>query len=134
MEVDPGKKVKILLVEDEPTVARVCARILAIDGFQVDIAADGEAAREMMKFSSYDMCLADIRMPGESGIDFYRYLEYTDPALAEKVAFTTGDILGMTTGNFLKEANRPFLAKPFTPAELKRVVHGTLDQLPVSTF
>lgn len=129
---DEVKKLKILLVEDEPTVARVCARILAVDGFQVDIAADGEAAREMMKFSSYDMCLTDIRMPGESGIDFYRYLEQSYPAFAEKVAFTTGDTLSMNTGNFLKEANRPFLAKPFTPAELKRVVHGTLDQMPAS--
>ena len=127
-------KQKILLVEDEPTIARICARVLAAEGLDVEIATDGETARRMVGGSVYDMCLTDIRMPGTGGIALYRYLERDHPALAERVAFTTGDILGGNTGDFLREANRPVLAKPFTPAELRNVVHRTLSHVigPVS--
>jgi len=95
----------------------------------VDIATDGETARELVNAARYDMCLTDIRMPGMGGIQLYRYLEQEHPALAANVVFTTGDILGGNTGSFLKEVRRPYLAKPFTPAELRRVVRKTLGDI-----
>ena len=129
-----SKRPKILLVEDEPTIASICARILAAEGLDVEIATDGETARNMASTSMYDMCLTDIRMPGTGGIALYRYLQQEHPALAERVVFTTGDILGGNTVDFLREVNRPVLAKPFTPAELRNVVHRTLSHVigPVS--
>jgi hypothetical protein len=38
------------------------------------------------------------------------------------VIFTTGDVIGQGTETFLEESGRPFLPKPFTPDELKRLV------------
>ncbi len=121
-------KQRILLVDDEPVIARVCARILAADGLWVDIAREGSAARAMVNRARYDMCLSDIVMPGVSGIDFYEYLVEEQPMLAERVVFMTGDTLGPKTGKFLSEANRPYLPKPFTPVELRRMVFKTLIQ------
>ena len=86
-----------------------------------------------MKAVSYDACLADIRMPGVGGIEFYRYLENEHPTLAEKVVFTSGDVLGGDTHKFIREVKRPFLAKPFTPSELKKAMHKTLPHTPSST-
>ncbi|HEY91368.1 MAG TPA: response regulator [Dehalococcoidia bacterium] len=125
-------KQRILLVEDEPVIARVCARILAADGLCVDIARDGSAARTMVNRARYDMCLSDIMMPGVSGIDFYEYLVEEQPMLAERVVFMTGDTLSPKTEKFLSEASRPYLPKPFTPAELRRMVFKILRQETVS--
>ena len=121
-------KQRILLVEDEPVIARVCARILAADGLWVDIARDGGVARTMASRVKYDMCLSDIMMPGVSGIDFYEYLVEEQPVLAERVVFMTGDTLSPKTEKFLSEANRPYLPKPFTPVELRLMVFKILSQ------
>jgi DNA-binding NtrC family response regulator len=122
-----AKKPRLLLVEDEPSIASVCARILAADGVCVDIARDGQTAREMAGDTAYDVCLTDIRVPGMSGTELYRCLEQENPALADRVIFTTGDTLSANTGDFLRESKRPFLAKPFTPDDLRRIVHETLE-------
>ena len=121
------KKPRLLLVEDEPTIAGVCARILAADGVRVDIARDGQAAREMAGSTAYDVCLTDIRMPGISGMELYRCLDQENPALADRVIFMTGDTLSANTGDFLSESKKPFLAKPFTPDDLRRIVRETLE-------
>lgn len=55
----------VLVVEDEPGIAAVCMRILSREGFQVDIAVNGEVALEMWRRKNYDLCLSDIRTPDE---------------------------------------------------------------------
>ena len=107
-----------LVVEDEPIISRVCRKILMGEGYEVDIAANGLVGQQMANTKSYDLCLSDIRTPGMNGIDFYRYLERSHPDLAQKVIFTTGDVLSGNIHEFLKEVKRPYLAKPFTPNDL----------------
>jgi len=117
---------RILLVEDEPLIGRLCIRTLAVDGFQVDIACNGLVAKDMLGKESYRLCLIDIRTPAMNGIELYRYLEAEHPELLSTVIFTTGDMLSGEIQRFLKEVNRPFLAKPFTPHDLRAVVGKAL--------
>ena len=128
MTQDNTKPKRALVVEDEPLISRVCRKTLTGVGFEVDIAVNGLVASKMVNEKKYDLCLADIRTPAMNGIELYRYLEKEYPDLARKVIFTTGDILSGNIDAFLKEANRPFLPKPFTPDELKRVVKQALKQ------
>jgi len=111
-----------LVIEDEPAIGRACQRILTAEGFEVDIAGDGLIAKEFISKKSYDLCLSDIRLPKMNGMDLYRHIELEYPGLAQKVIFTTGDLLSKDTGKFLKESERPFLLKPFTPEQLRSVV------------
>jgi CheY-like chemotaxis protein len=111
-----------LIVEDEPAISRACQRVLKSEGFEVDIAVNGVMAIQMVNGKNYDICLSDVCMPGMSGIELYWYLEKIRPDLANKMVFTTGDVLSGSTSDFLKEVKRPFLAKPFTPDELKEVL------------
>jgi CheY-like chemotaxis protein len=113
---------RVLVVEDEPMISRVCRKTLTAGGFEVDIAINGLVAKEMLDKKTYDLCLTDIRTPVMNGIEFYRYLQKEHLDLAGKVIFTTGDVLSGNIDAFLREVNRPFLPKPFTPDELKKVV------------
>ena len=56
------------MVEDEPSIAKVCERILTAEGFQVDIAVNGEIALDMWREKDYDLCISDIRTPRMNGV------------------------------------------------------------------
>lgn len=127
MTQDNSNRKRVLVVEDEPIISRICQRTLTVDGFEVDTAVNGLAARRMVDDKSYDLCLCGIRTPGMNGIELFEYLELEQPELARKVIFTSGDVLSNNIDIFLKKVKRSFLAKPFTPDELRKVIKEALN-------
>ena len=119
-----GHEKRGLVVEDEPSIARMCLRALGAEGFEVDIAVDGKAAQARLcnDEDSYDLCLIDIRTPGMNGIELYHYLEEIGSQMVNRVIFTTGDTINDEIKAFLDETGRPFLPKPFTLDELRSVI------------
>ena len=112
---------RVLVVEDEPAISDVCRRVLTGEGFEVDIAVNGEVAQDMIDKKQYDLCLVDIRTLAMNGRELYQWLKEKHPQLASRVIFTTGDVMGGDTPSFLDQA-----AKPFTPDELKAIVREAL--------
>ena len=119
---------KILIVEDEPVICEVCQRVIAMDGSEADVAANGEVALDRIQKKDYDLILIDIMTPVMSGKELYRHIVEKYPHLETRTIFTTGDVMGGDTRRFLKLAGRPFLPKPFTVGELKTIVRETLGQ------
>jgi DNA-binding response OmpR family regulator len=127
---DPGAStVRILVVEDEPSISQVCLRVLTAEGFDVDIAENGAKAQEKLKAKDYDICLIDIITPVMDGKRLYHWIVDKRPQLVKGVLFTTGDSVNPDTRIFLERVGRPFLPKPFTLDELKTVVKETLSQV-----
>ena len=120
---------RILVVEDEPAICDICRRVLASEGFEVDIAVNGKLSQEMIADKQYDLFLFDIRTPEMSGIELYQWLEEKHSQLASRVIFTTGSVIGRDTTTFIEQTGRPFLPKPFTPDELKAMVTETLKEV-----
>jgi DNA-binding NtrC family response regulator len=129
MTQDNTHRRRALVIEDEPVISWICQRILMAEGFDVDIAMTGLIARKMVDDKSYDLCLSDVRTPGMSGVQLYQYLEQEHPELARRVIFTTGDVMSDHIARFLEGTQRPFLAKPFTPDELRQVIRDTFAEL-----
>ncbi|HEY82462.1 MAG TPA: response regulator [Dehalococcoidia bacterium] len=117
-----GSARKVLVVEDEPAISEVCRRVLTEQGWEVDIATNGRIAQGMIRKTSYYLCLIDIRTPAMNGKELYQWLLEEHPALARRVVFTTGDVMGGEIQSFLEKAARPFLPKPFTPEELMTIM------------
>jgi response regulator RpfG family c-di-GMP phosphodiesterase len=117
-----NKKKRALVIEDEPTIGRVCRKTLAAIGFDVDIALNGLIAQDMADETVYDLYLSDIRTPAMNGIEFYHYLNKIHPELVSRMIFTTGDVLSDEIRAFLEEYKVRFLPKPFTPEELRKVI------------
>ena len=126
----PGAGVKrILVVEDEPAICQVCQRALTNEGFEVDIAVNGDVAQGMLGEKDYDLCLIDIRTPVMNGKQLYQVIIGKHPKLVNGTIFTTGDVIDGYTQRFFELARRPFLPKPFTPGELKTIVRETLREI-----
>jgi DNA-binding response OmpR family regulator len=118
------EKKRVLVVEDEPAIARVCERTLTAEGFEVDIAVNGKLAYSWLDKDMYDLCLVDIRTPEMNGMELYRRLKEDCSEMTNRVIFTTGDVINGNVKVFLEETGRPLLAKPFTPEELRSVVRA----------
>jgi signal transduction histidine kinase len=87
----PLQGLRLLLVEDEEAVRRPVARYLARRGAQVAEAAHGVEALARVAETRPDVIVADLRMPVMDGLTFYKRLLDTDPALAARVLFLSGD-------------------------------------------
>jgi CheY-like chemotaxis protein len=119
----------ILLVEDEPGIANVLARLLRRDGHTVDLAANGRLALARLQERVYDLLLSDVRMPELDGPGLYRILAQQQPHLCRRVIFLTGDTLAPETRSFLEQIDARCLEKPFTIATVRRVLQQTLRAL-----
>ena len=122
MEQNTHTSKKVLVVEDEPGIAKVCVRTLVGEGFQVDVAVNGMIALEMWEKEQYDLYLSDIRTPEMSGIELFKKITQKCPEDADRFIFTTGDVLSNNVKEFFDEIKRPYLSKPFTPDELRAII------------
>lgn len=117
---------RILVVEDEPTVAQLIADVLGEEGHLVDTVLDSRDGLELVRRHPYDLVICDLRMPHLDGRGFYRELVRMGSPLEHRLIFVTGDTLAPRTVDFLEESAVPYLAKPFLVEELKEAVHGAL--------
>lgn len=129
MKSPDSSTVKVLVVEDEPAISQVCLRVLTSEGYEVDIAVNGKVAQGMLEVKQYDLCLIDVRTPTMNGKELYQWLKEKHPQLSDRVIFTTGDVMGGDTQDFLEQSGRPFLPKPFTLNELKAIVTKALKEV-----
>jgi CheY-like chemotaxis protein len=125
-EAGPVPPARVLLVEDEALVADMLEDLLALDGHEVDRAANGREALERMRSRSYALIVSDVRMPDLSGPALYRELLRVHPALARRVVFVTGDIVSPETRRFLDETGLGYLAKPFAVSEFQSAIRRAL--------
>jgi CheY-like chemotaxis protein len=123
---DNGKGARVLVVEDEPTVARLIADVLEDEGMQVDVLLDGREALERAARQSFDLVICDMKMPGLDGQHFYKSLERSGNPLRDRFLFVTGDVIAAQTREFLERHRLPHVAKPFRVEELTDKVHGVL--------
>jgi signal transduction histidine kinase/CheY-like chemotaxis protein len=117
----------ILVVDDEASVAELVADIAAAEGHRVKTAGDGATALRLLEAARFDLVLADIRMPGLSGPELYHHAVARWPELRGRFVFLTGDTLAPATWEFLSEAGRPHLAKPFSADDVSRILNEGLD-------
>jgi signal transduction histidine kinase len=118
----PAAGRSILVVEDEPEIARMLVEVLAPLGHPVEVAATGRQALERLNATRFDVVLTDLRMPDLDGSDLFRELETRDPAQAARLIFLTGDSLNASADGLAAETRRPVIQKPFTPEQVRRVV------------
>lgn len=117
---------RILVVEDEADVAATLRDLLAGLGMVVETADSGEAALALLRTSSFDALLSDLRMPGMGGPAFYRRVQADFPNTGARTGFITGDSLGAAAAEFLAWAGRPSIGKPFTREQVVELVEGLL--------
>ena len=114
---------RILVVEDEPTVAQLIADVLRDEGHRVDTVLDSREGLDRLGRQEYDLVICDLKMPYLDGRAFYRALLRAGSPLQHRIVFITGDTLTPHTLEFLDSTGLPYVAKPFLVEELKLAVH-----------
>ena len=115
-----GRRACVLIVDDDPQVRHVTASFLTAFGHSTTEAGDGEAALRLLQDGRYDIVVADLAMPGMSGIDLAAEIRDRDPGLP--VLILTGHAEAMQIPDDL-----PVLTKPFRSADLAARVATLLD-------
>lgn len=108
---------RILLAEDEPTLATWLVQALQQSGFQVDWINDGRLIRKSLKDSRFDALILDLGLPGRDGHDVLA--ELRDKGLGLPVLILTARDSLRERVNTLNQGADDFLAKPFELAELE---------------
>jgi len=124
----PVRKLRVLVVDDEPHILHYMSATLESWGHTVEVASDGQYALERALAEAFDVIICDLRMPHLGGREMYHKLARQDPHRAERVIFATGDTVRGDTLRFLESLGRPYLHKPFTLAELRRVLGAAAQQ------
>ncbi len=110
---------RILVVDDQPSIAGLMSQLLTMRGYEVVTAADAQQAQAEVRRQAPDLILSDVRMPGKSGYDFCRELK-SDPAtrlipfvLITGLTDSADKLRGIEAGadDFL---NKPVLAEELT--------------------
>lgn len=119
---------RILLVEDEPSAARILAKGLREHGYAVDISADGVNAGYKASVNEYDLLILDVMLPGRDGLRLCSELRATGaemPILMLTARDTIEDrIAGLDSGA------DDYLTKPFDYRELLARVRALLRRGP----
>ncbi|MFA9379599.1 MAG: response regulator transcription factor, partial [Acetanaerobacterium sp.] len=106
---------RILIVEDDPAIARLQSDYLKIGSYQSDIVSDGDSGLAMALKNEYDLILLDVMLPGKDGFELCRLIreQKNIPILLVTARQESIDkIRGLGLGA------DDYIVKPFDPAEL----------------
>ena len=76
-----SETLSILVVDDYPPLASILAKILDLNGFEVQTANSGAEALDILQSHPVDILLTDVMMPDMNGIELYRETKKTHPSL-----------------------------------------------------
>jgi CheY-like chemotaxis protein len=147
-----GMRARVLLVEDEPALARALAEGIG-RVHDVTLVSSARGALELLVPSTarepgagrrpttlvsgqpvkrteppFDIVLCDLRMPGMSGEALYDEVQSYDAAQARAFIFMTGVGFGADVERFLRDSGRPVLEKPFATDDALEQIRKVLSK------
>ncbi len=132
MPGSPTTSPKLLLLEDDPAIARTAAYALEREGFAVEHVTLVGAARERLTHAhGYSAVLLDVGLPDGNGFDLCRELRSLWPGLPIVLLTARGEELDRVLG--LELGADDYVTKPFSPRELCARVRALLRRSAVTT-
>ncbi len=124
--VDSAKGQKILIMEDETSVAEGLQMILEDEGYEVDLAFTGRSAMDTLRKKGVDLLVADLRLPDMDGMEVVREVKAKRPAT--KVIVITGYPSVSSAVDAMKLGVSDYLPKPFWGDDFKTAVENVFKE------
>jgi len=117
---------RILIVDDEENIREACRKSLTRIGHEVEVATQADEALALIEAAAFDLALLDIRMPGMDGVELLAAVKAADPEVT--VVMMTGYASVASAVECMKKGAADYIAKPFTPEEIRDVVERMLAE------
>ncbi len=110
----------VLVVDDDEDLLFIISEYLNMNGIECHTATSVSLARKRFIHCDYDMVISDLQMPGESGLELFRYLSFRRPKLP--FVLMSGGMTSRVRREALRMGICRFLEKPFELSVLKRMI------------
>jgi two-component system, NtrC family, response regulator PilR len=118
-------KVRILIVDDEPSMREMLRIVLRRDGYDVQLADSGREAIDQLRQNNFDLLLSDIKMPDVSGVDVLRAAKEIN---RDVVAFMMTAYASTSTAvEAMRLGAVDYFTKPFSMDELRLKIRQHLE-------
>lgn len=118
-----GRRGRVLVVEDDSAIAHLLTQYLSREGFEVDVAVDGEDGVDLARDARPDVIILDLMLPGIDGIEVCRRVRaFSDAYIL--ILTARGEEVDRVIG--LSVGADDYVVKPFSPRELSARVHALL--------
>ena len=115
---------RLLIVEDEPDIALGLEDDLKVEGYDVEVVADGMTAVRRGRESGWDLILLDVMLPGKDGFDVCR--ELRRHGIRTPIIFLTAKVQDTEKMLGFELGADDYVTKPFSPRELRARIKARL--------
>lgn len=122
----PAAGETMVVIDDDYAMRLSCRKILAKAGYQVEAFEDGARGLEAVARLKPALVVVDLKMPGISGLEVVTRVHEIDPRII--LVVITGYATIDTAVDAMKAGAYDFLPKPFSPDELRLIVHRGLER------
>lgn len=126
-----SQKVRVLIVDDDPSMSRFLSSYLTRQNFEVSTASSGDEAIRMFRVYDPALVLLDMAMSGMDGLDTLERLKQIKPEVCIIV------VSGQNSPDLIFRASKAgaedYIGKPFEPKDLENRIHRVLDKQRLST-
>jgi DNA-binding NtrC family response regulator len=121
-ETAPPGTVRVLVVDDEPSLRKVCQRLIASMGHECATAENSAVALELAEEGDFDIVLCDYRLATETADAVVAGFERVAPHLIERTIIATGATTDSGVVELTRRYNLPLMAKPYGVDELTAII------------
>jgi PAS domain S-box-containing protein len=118
----PPRRHRVMIVDDDPRVARALKRMLSVDHDLMLASCGAEAIEHVTAGARFDAIITDVMMPNMTGIELHERLADLAPDQALRMIFLTGGVFSAQTQAMLDAAGNPQLQKPVSSQQLRECV------------
>ena len=127
-EPTPARRGRVLVVDDEPRLCAILARLLSTEHDVTTFTSAASAVERIASGQRFDVIFSDLMMPGMSGMDLHAELTRIAPQQAKRMVFLTGGAFTPKASEFIGTVRNRLLDKPFEYAVLAALARELTNQ------
>lgn len=119
---------RILLAEDEEVLRMLVVDTLEDEDYEVDEAADGMEAVQLLESNTYDLIILDYMMPGYTGLEIIEKIQSSEIKNQGKILMLSAKSQQFEQERILEAGADYFMSKPFSPLKLIEKIEVILHE------
>lgn len=120
----------ILIIEDDTAFGQMLQKFLVKKAFEVQLSLSADEAIDLFRHKDFDLVITDVRLPNYDGIQLLSDLKKINPTIP--IIIMTGYAEVASAVKAMKKGAFDYIAKPFTPEEIVKLIKNALEQTSIS--